>query len=51
MGFDLFLGFVMSMTEQKNTLKEWDVTVLFVAFGLFVGFGRKWVTSNKKPTI
>ena len=22
MGFDLFLGFVMSMTEQKNKLKE-----------------------------
>lgn len=38
MGFGLFLGFVMRMAEQKNELKEWDVTVLFVAFGLFVGF-------------
>ena len=38
MGFGLFLGFVMSMAEQKNELKQLDVTVLFVAFGLFLGF-------------
>ena len=38
MSFSLFLGFVMGMAEQKNELKEWDVTILFVGIGLFVGF-------------